>query len=243
MKIRRGLLKGLVRVLDDDGAGMGFACQIGPFSSFITAAHCVPLVDPTLVEKDPGLSGLHALGSTKVCAEAMVRFVDPCADVAVLSDANWQRNLYDLNFHLEEAYGQFRSKCKPLTINLTIPDSTAPRPVHIYTHDRKWVTGMALFQSPLHPFTALSTSDEIHPGTSGAPVFDDDGLVIGVVSAGFLESGVRMALLANALPNWAIRALTIPAADLFGRSVETMQATIKTAMTNTSGSPKAHKRK
>lgn len=217
MKIRRGLLKGLVRIVDDDGAGMGFACQIGPFSSFITAAHCVPLVDPTLVEKDPGLIRLHALGSKKVCAEAMVRFVDPYADIAVLGDANWHLNLYDLNFQLEEAYERFDSKCNPLSMNLTIPDSTAPRPIHIYTHDRKWVTGTAFFQNPLHPCTALSTSNEIRPGTSGAPVFDDDGLVIGVVSAGFLEGGVRMSLLANALPNWAIRALTKPAADLFGR--------------------------
>lgn len=60
----------------------------------------------------------------------------------------------------------------------------------------------------LGPWLTMSGNAKIKPGTSGAPVFNDSGEVVGILSTGSGTEGEVtpscVVLLAGALPRWAI---------------------------------------
>jgi Trypsin-like peptidase domain len=74
---------------------------------------------------------------------------------------------------------------------ITIPKLEAfteppPIPVHVLTHKGTWVTGNAQrfgsLNSPPAGSVWVKFSTQIEGGTSGSPVIDDNGLLVGVIS-------------------------------------------------------------
>lgn len=193
----------------EDLKGMGFHCQIGAFPCVITVAHNLPrLTDPTLVHGDPLLVRLAHFDDSSIDVEALVRFVDPCSDLAILDNSSWHCELMDLpdGTRLEEAYECLWCDRSDLKISTSIPQNGTSFPVHIYTVDHKWQAATAIVRDRSCPFIRLEHEDPLPPGTSGAPVFNDSGEVIGIDSRASSETGGGsvMVLLATALPRWAL---------------------------------------
>lgn len=204
MKERRKLVAGLMTIKDDAGSGMGFMCQVGPQLSIITAAHCLQrMPDPTRTHYDPVFVAVQPFDGPQRQATALVRFVDPYTDIAILGNANWQCNLYDHSLQAEESYEMLTVENEALLVD-TQPKVSKECRVHICTCDQKWVSGIAHIADSCHPFAYLKMTSRIPPGTSGAPVFDDNGKVLGVLSLTF-DGGYRMAVIAYALPVWAVK--------------------------------------
>lgn len=214
VKQRKRAIEGMVTIHPaEDEHGMGFVCQIGPNACVVTAAHCLPrLVDPRIARGDPLTVEMSKLEDESVRAEALMRFVDPCVDAAILGDSNWQCDLFDLpnGDRLEDAYSTLCRRRRKLKICTKIPVVGQPFSVHIFTVDGDWVTGNATLGNRFSPQVGFTGEGTIRPGTSGAPAFNNSGEVIGIVSAGVTgenDEAHRIVLLASALPHWAVMEL------------------------------------
>ncbi len=90
--------------------------------------------------------------------------------------------------------------------------------VRVCQHTGKWSIGVAKNYMPLHLvpyrlYAEFPKSQTIIAGTSGSPMFGDDGRVVAVVSTGGETSGLpdgsaMFSCLAGALPGWMLNTLT-----------------------------------
>ena len=90
-----------------------------------------------------------------------------------------------------------------------------PCRVHLRTHHGQWLKGKARAFGPEFPFLGIDLSEDggiVEAGTSGSPVFDDEGRVIGIVSMVPVEESTAPeadgVLLSTALPRWVLCQLT-----------------------------------
>jgi hypothetical protein len=196
----------LVEVLDglesDRAVGLGFRILDGVIA---TACHCLPRVRGKLVLPDPDqprnpevhLRLRHP--STGATAVAAVIAAYPCCDLALLGappvesldpvdEPDGTVPLADLLGGLERGRPQ--------------PDPSPTGKVFIHTHERRWVEGIATGTS----ISIWRPSDRIRTGSSGAPVFDGEGLVVGLVGPNDVRlPDATMCVLADQLPGWALR--------------------------------------
>jgi len=57
--------------------------------------------------------------------------------------------------------------------------------IHIYTHKQTWITGKAIHFSPFNQKSIMIVADEqIEGGTSGGPIVNNNGEIIGISSHG-----------------------------------------------------------
>lgn len=135
-------------------------------------------------------------------ADALVEFVDPVSDLAVLSNNGYGGTVSNTR---DERFRQDFDKLldglvsQPLRAELT-PFCGRFR-VHVYTFLGKWLSGQA--DLPLCTARELSIEfdEPIPEGTSGSPLFTDAGEVVGMLS----ESGDTTAFaahLAMVMPMW-----------------------------------------
>jgi len=196
--------KSLVRVRRAPNQdGMGFVA-IGSGYIF-TAAHCLPrLVDPVLSSGDPLLVEVRDFNGADESVLSLVRFVEPCSDIAALGNASWRLDLYDLPNGNEEAYSRFITRRPPLSLCVDDGEMREPFEVHVFTVERKWLSGRAEANA-FTPFLCAKFDEMLPAGTSGAPVFDNHGRVVGLVTHGFSTGDCGVVWLAGALPRWAIQ--------------------------------------
>ena len=90
---KQRVIRNLFKIYTDKKAyGTGFLNA--DLMLIVTASHCIPrLIDPNLTRGDPLLVSIHPMDSPKDRIELLVRFIDPCADVAILGDSNWQLDI------------------------------------------------------------------------------------------------------------------------------------------------------
>lgn len=200
--------KSLVTVYQtDDGTGMGvLTCN----DLILTAAHCLPRM-PDL--DDPHFDRVRVKFrpfSGNDQGVALVVGADACLDLAILSD----RTVMNGSFEGNEGQ-DFRTclaQLDPAELLLQdLPINTAI-PIHILSHKKVWISGEAIVYSSEDRFldvTPDEQSDLIEPGTSGAPVFDNNGRVIGIVSSSSdldgADRSATAAWLPMALPGWFLK--------------------------------------
>ena len=195
----------LVRVMvGRHAAAMGF--RLGDDNLIATACHCLPCVDGKMVLPDPNAPGDPVSLQVREWngEESFTGYVvaaDPCGDLALVSDST--RSGWDLDPAPREAYWELLGRLEP-AIPVLAQSPPKDKPVFVFTHTGKWLKGSAFMEG----ITLDDPRERIRPGTSGAPVFNEQGMVLGVVSTGTLgQPEARMALLANYLPGWALHDL------------------------------------
>jgi len=108
---------------------------------------------------------------------------------------------------------QFEQWCEatsPVPVANTMPRFRLPLPVKILTHKGNWIAARIVRYSPTPPHGQLSleANDRIEGGTSGGPVVDANGRLVGLVShsgdTALNEKYVGELPIAHlALPRWA----------------------------------------
>ena len=171
---RARVVNATVRIEQETGNGQGVLVS-GDF--ILTATHCISW---------NGEGGM-AMGDNyieKIVTESGTRLrvgplaADPVSDLAVLGSLDDQTFLSDSR--------QFEEWCEA-TPALTLATETLrfrkPYCVHILTHKREWVDGVAI-QSSRHASCLLyiEAASPIEGGTSGGPVLDTSGRLVGIVS-------------------------------------------------------------
>lgn len=181
--------------------GHAMGVRLGGFVA--TACHCLPRADGRVVLPNPDLPGEDvvlvevALPSGSKSARGAIVSADPCSDLALVGDSTHYGT--DLAPEDGERFHALLDGLLPARPNLE-PSMVDERPVFILTHERRWISGRASFGA----ITLERPGDRVLPGTSGAPVFDENGLVLGVVSQGYVDRPEgRMATLVDSLPGWA----------------------------------------
>ena len=145
-----------------------------PGQMIVTVAHVCdgwPLEDHGMAHGDPCLQPVR-VGGHKVFADILA--LEPCADIAVLGAPSAPE--------LAEAYGEALEPLTPVSISVTDLPLQEWVPVHIYTHQDRWVTARA--QLPRFNASALrlEANERILSGTSGSPVVTERGHLLGPVS-------------------------------------------------------------
>jgi hypothetical protein len=177
----------------------------------LTAAHCV----------ESYASGGMALGEH--CLEVVqpkvgqafrlsVYAVDPVADIAVLGEPDNQ--VFDED---AVAFESFCEATEAVPISADDFETEAPVRVSILTHHDTWIAATATRYGPASTGSTVTVVAEhnIEGGTSGGPVIDEAGQLVGVVSvaggaagAGGGEGDTRQGMMPRphlALPIWVWR--------------------------------------
>lgn len=158
-------------VRNGENLGMGV---FAPNRRVVTARHCIN----------------HALETASRIVRVS-KFMDP--NVAVDMVVEW----YDENFEIDIAIlkpldpntiHEFEKHLQPAPIQFSLPAPPHELFVHLYRHDAGWATGKTQLLLPDPLLMQEQQMGEIisdpgiavHRGTSGSPVFDDTGAVIGV---------------------------------------------------------------
>jgi len=145
----------------------------------ITAAHCLDY------DQDVGIGialGDHVLYKVETCQGAIHRLapyaIEPCSDIAVLGPLDGQTF-----FEESENFEAFCEQTRPVPLYRGgLFDLPAEFGVHILTHNKGWVTGKAKVTRNYSPTVFIKADESIDGGTSGGPIINDDGELVGVVS-------------------------------------------------------------
>ena len=156
-----------------------------PGGYILTAAHCIRWEG----------TGSMALGDWYVetirTSDGARHMVSPCAvepvmDIAVLGAVDSQEMSEEC-----DAFEKFCEATEPVPVStndfpqcdLSEPQDAWPVvPVHVLTHRGTWITGGARRIGAPHGNVWVTFDAQIEGGTSGGPVIDDDGRLVGVIS-------------------------------------------------------------
>jgi len=149
----------------------------------LTAAHCVDFS----LEGDMPLGNFYIeeLRAGNIILKVEPRFVDPVSDIAILS------SLDDQAFHDEVlAFEDFCDQIKPIQICQSEFEFFKEFPVYIYTHKKTWIRAKAQQHGRETKFLGIESTEQIERGTSGGPVVNDCGELVGIMSnAGIKREG------------------------------------------------------
>ncbi len=171
----------------------------------LTAAHCV----------ECNCDGGIALGDVVVCEitsgqtkfKAMLLAVDPVSDIAVIGSLDDQGY-----FNESKAYEEFCESMPSVPLCTREYAVFEKIDIHIYTHKSTWLAGKAEICRDGATHLFITPEGPIEGGTSGSPIVNNFGEIIGIVSQaggpGNQEHTDAMGVRPNlALPVWAYNAI------------------------------------
>jgi hypothetical protein len=103
--------------------------------------------------------------------------IEPVQDIAVLG-------ALDEQYFCGEAtmFEEFCEKIKPVPICVNNFELFQNFPVYIYTHKMEWIKGKAQQCEYDAPMLAIETEVQVEEGTSGSPIINESGELVGIVS-------------------------------------------------------------
>ena len=148
----------------------------------VTAAHCIAQV----LDVEEVVQGDLFPQTVKINdREFTVRplTVEPFADIAIMYALDGQEFPDEA-----DAFFTFCADIEPVPLCQNALEPGDEFPVHIYTHKGQWITGNAIYYGG--PRLHIEADEQIEGGTSGGPIINDSGELVGVVStASFIEAG------------------------------------------------------
>lgn len=166
----------------------------------LTAAHCINF--STIGAMALGEEVLTEIETSESRFKLEPIFIEPTCDIAVLSAADYERCPED-----DELFEGFCQKTKPIQIEPANFKTGRRFSVKIRTHNKGWVPGMAS-QNGFNPHLIwVEAEEQIQGGTSGGPIVNEDGLLVGIVS-NYTEATNRIKSAGShaspyfALPTW-----------------------------------------
>ncbi|MBT7924460.1 MAG: trypsin-like peptidase domain-containing protein [Opitutae bacterium] len=180
----------------------------------LTAAHCLKSLNiwkPTIAPGEKYIESLKTHDGKKL--EMMVRSADVVKDVAVLIP--WEEAD-------DDAFGDFCDNTEPLPLCSddflkeyaganTDDGGFREFRIHVFTHEDEFTTGKASICSPCSD--NISSKVPIKGGTSGGPIVNDNGELVGIVSQGKEDGyglGSPQPIPSLTLPVWAMKRLPDP---------------------------------
>lgn len=125
--------------------------------------------------------------------------IEPVNDIAVLGSLDYQTDDAEDFIVYCERTRTIPLYCRPLE------DFPTEFRVHIYTHKKSWIRGKAIISGIHNPMMRIISDKNIEGGTSGGPIINDSGELIGIVSNTVVCHGgeeVLSPVLQWALPIW-----------------------------------------
>ena len=178
-----------------------------PSGMILTAAHCIAWAgDGRMVVGGDIIEEIETKDGQKLRSTAL--FVDPVADIAVLCGLDEQ------SFYKEsEAFDEFCDATEPLSLSEAKAETFEKFPIRVLSHRGHFLSGEAMFCNPKRSSVWIETHGDIEAGTSGGPVVDESGKLIGVVShachteppRAICDGSIAFAL--RCLPIWLIEEL------------------------------------
>jgi hypothetical protein len=180
------------------GAGQ---CVLVEGGLILTAAHCVDWDCTGKMAQGEFFLSKIKTGDGELIATTLA--VEPVSDIAVLASPDEQA-LPDES----AAFDELCERMAPVKLLQRTPKAREPFPVWIRTHLKTWVAGKAIYYERNCKFD-YETECEILCGTSGGPIVNHAGELVGVVSQGTTSRiqgkyASDAGLLSLALPAWII---------------------------------------
>jgi hypothetical protein len=179
--IKSRVAKATVRLLERQGQGV-----LVPGGFILTAAHCVNWsCQGEMVLGDYFVEPIKVASGEVLKVGPLV--VEPVNDIAILGELDNQAFYHEAN-----AFEEFCENTVPIPIccdEFCPADLLRERPkpfrAHIRTHKRKWITAKATQYVRKATTLWLALESAIEGGTSGGPVVNDRGELLGVISIGW----------------------------------------------------------
>lgn len=195
--------KATVRITKRGGLGV-----FVPGGLILTAAHCINFSCGGRMSSALASSGEFtedvktSIGECK--AEPVA--VEPCSDLAALCSVDGQIAPVDAS-----AFDAICEAIQPVPVCRKHHKVGDRFPIYVRAHTGKWISGKAVLACGNSPSLFLETESRILGGTSGGPIVNASGELVGIVSSSedsaksakmFTGSGAYVAL---ALPVWIRR--------------------------------------
>jgi hypothetical protein len=177
---RIAIEKATVTTLSESGNGQGV--YVGK-NMILTAAHCFPFDSSGGIVLGDG-TVLEVATSSGQQLKASLLFIDPVSDLAVLGPCDEQ----DMSDEYDR-YVEWCEKTKPVDlrtqaippINFRVDSKPTLWPCYIRLHTGTWIAGsISRWGEP--PWMSLEADEHVPGGTSGGPIVDESGMLLGVVS-------------------------------------------------------------
>lgn len=174
----------------------------------LTAAHCIEWnCDGGMALGDHMPVVVEVADGRRFVLEAWA--VEPCSDIAILGPPDDQ-----VYFDEAEAWEAFYTEAEAVDVDATEPELFEKFPVHVRTHFGTWVSGQGqLCKLRAQLIGVEAKAGEIQCGTSGGPIVNDHGKLVGIVSqssepcsVGLLSYGLSPRP-HRALPLWVVEEL------------------------------------
>ena len=206
-RIRDDVAKATVKL--ENGQGV-----LVPGNFIITAAHVVKFDCRGIMALDePEYGEFHVERircSQYGYVEGVTVAVEPVSDIAVVGPMDGQERGEQC-----QAFERFCEKTKPVPLccDELKPDQSFP--IQVYTHLGKWITGSATAFCLNPKILVLKMHEPCGHGTSGGPVVNEAGKLVGVWSQSrgigrgdeMRQTATQCPYLAMALPVWVRRAI------------------------------------
>ena len=141
----------------------------------LTAAHCITVTGVGSGNYEDILNRIETNDGSQLLVETFA--VEPVADIAVLGCVDYQ-DIPDW----AEKFETFCENTTPLPICCREFPLSQPFPIFIYDHKEKWITGTARQMQKNARGLPIVPDQRIEGGTSGSPVVNDTGELLGIVS-------------------------------------------------------------